>query len=489
MYRNIIITIVLFACCWSTQAQWSSSGNGIHYTITELSNIDSVNVQKLADGKFVIGENITILQGDTLLLENSVTCINMADNIDITIQGTLLTENRTDSLLLSGDLMSNKFFSIHFDNATATTLSNLIIENCYRVLISTTNMEFDKCEFRNFSDACINYMNCNPIIQHCYFHDNQKAAIASPANTYGSPKIINNILYNNDLSNGNFPQINIGPATEDTLYIIDNTIEGLASNMSGGIGIMNIYPSNIVTKMFIANNTIKNNRYGFTQYGKNISSIIINNYFIDNNLETTPNNGGSGISIYGSDSSMRAYLRGNVITGNLWGITAINHHAIDMGTLNDYGNNSIYGNGNSGVKYDLYNNSADNIYAIGNYWGSNDSLEIENVIVHQPDNANLGKVFYSPFLQAQPQAITAKTEEDNFVKIYPNPVQNQTIHIYNNSGEKININLYSVLGQKYKQIQSNNEHIVIDVTNLPKGIYFLQYTHKHGQSVTKISIQ
>ena len=72
MNKNIIITIALMVCCGIAKAQWSSSGEGKCYTINELSNIDSVNVQKTSEGVFQIGENLTIVQGDTLLLEQSI---------------------------------------------------------------------------------------------------------------------------------------------------------------------------------------------------------------------------------------------------------------------------------------------------------------------------------------------------------------------------------------------------------------------------------
>ena len=60
-------------------------------------------------------------------------------------------------------------------------------------------------------------------------------------------------------------------------------------------------------------------------------------------------NGGSGISIYGSSTNNKAILRNNLITGNLWGITAIYYHDIDMGTEDDWGYNEIHDNSNGGA--------------------------------------------------------------------------------------------------------------------------------------------
>jgi hypothetical protein len=245
-------------------------------------------------------------------------------------------------------------------------------------------------------------MNCHPVIQNSYFHDNQACAIQSAVNTDGCPTIINNVFYNNVLGNTNTPQINIGPGTNDTIRIIGNRIEGVASNMSGGIGIMNMSNQN-VTKVLLKDNVIKNNRYGYTQNGTRISANIVDNQFIDNNLEVTPNNGGSGISIYGSDTTCAAKLRNNLITGNLWGVTAIYYHHVDMGTVDDPGYNVLYNNGNGGVDYELYNNAFSNMNAVGNYWGCDNEAAAEAVIFHRTDNPSYGLVNYLPIYLVEPE--------------------------------------------------------------------------------------
>ena len=109
-------------------------------------------------------------------------------------------------------------------------------------------------------------------------------------------------------------------------------------------------------------------------------------------------NGGSGISIYGTTVNNKAIIRNNLITGNLWGITAIYLHDIDLGTEADWGNNTIHDNGNGGVVYDLYNNSACDIMAVGNDWGTVEEEDIENHIVHQVDDPSYGLVTFVPYI-------------------------------------------------------------------------------------------
>ena len=384
--------------------QWVSPGNGSYYNLSSLCLTAYPAVSSPQSGTFQIHQNITISANDILCLESSNQEIMVDDNVTITIIGSLITATRTNQLLFSGDSTGTSFFELLLDQASTTNLSHVHFQYGDQILLfNPSHVVFDSCEFNGFSNSAINYMNCNPTIQNCYFHDNQKAAITSAVNTAGSPKILSNYFYNNDLSNANVPQINIGPGAEDTIIIADNHIQGVAQSMSGGIGIMNMGASNTVLR--VKGNVIENNRYGYTQNGTNIYAIIEDNIIRNNNLETNPNNGGSGISIYGSTTSCAAKIRRNLIHGNLWGITAIYNHNIDMGTAEDPGGNVLYNNGNNNVDYELYNNSSCHMSAIGNYWGNNDSSHAEDVIYHQADNSSYGLVTYNPIMELYPDIL------------------------------------------------------------------------------------
>ena len=391
----ILVSITAFG-------QWVSPGNGTSYTMASISTIAPAAVSNLQNGQFQIHQNITISANDILHLESDANNIFVDNNITITIVGSIVSEPRINYLSIIGDSTGTSFFELLLDQASTANLSNIYFQYGEQILLFNSGpVFFDNCVFSGFSNSAINYMNCSPTIQNCYFHDNQKASIASAVNTAGSPKIISNYFQNNDLSNANVPQINIGPGTEDTIVIMGNHIEGVAQNMSGGIGIMNMGASNTV--LLVSGNVIENNRYGYTQNGTNIYAIIEDNIIRNNNLETNPNNGGSGISIYGSTTSCGAKIRRNLIHGNLWGITAIYNHNIDMGTAEDPGENVLYDNGNNNIEYELYNNSSCNMSAIGNYWGNNDITHAEDVIYHQADNSSFGLVTYNPIMEIEPK--------------------------------------------------------------------------------------
>jgi len=368
---------------------------------------DSIGAANLLQtGNYSFTQDITISSNDTLRLEQNVQSILINDTVTITFHGVLQNMQNTNTLVISGmGTDSNSRYNIRFEEASPSTISHLTFEKGNSIFLIESNITFDNCEFRNFKAAVIKYMTCNPVIQNCYFHNNQAAAINSAANVMGSPQILNNTFYNNVLANANTPQINLGPGATDTIFIVGNHIEGLASTMSGGIAIADLAHVG-TTKARISNNTIVHNRYGYTQMGYYINALICDNIIQDNNLEVNPMNGGSGISIYGYSTDCSAKLRRNIISGNLWGITAIYNMSLDMGTADDHGNNVLYNNGNGGNIYALYNNSTASINAIGNYWGGNSDTIAENVIFHQPDQASLGLVTYLPINELNPDILS-----------------------------------------------------------------------------------
>lgn len=403
--KRFLFFCVSIILVFQVVAQPSNNRSGGLYTLTSLSNILPGAIQITTPHHFRITQNVTLEPNDTLLLEADDEYVLVNNGVTITILGSLQTQQRTQPLLIQGDNTQSNYFDMFIEDAGASTLSKIHVQYCQRITLINTPVLIDSCEFDHFSNHVISYMNCHPVIRNSYFHDNQACAIQSAVNTDGSPTIVNNVFYNNVLGNANTPQINIGPGTTDSIRIIGNRIEGVASNMSGGIGIMNMSNPN-VTKLLLKDNVIINNRYGYTQNGFKVSADIINNQFVDNNLEVTPNNGGSGISIYGSDTTCAAKLRHNIITGNLWGVTAIYYHHVDMGTVEDPGYNVLYNNGNGGVDYELYNNAFSNMNAVGNYWGCDNEAAAEAVIFHQMDNPSLGLVNYQPIYVVEPEILS-----------------------------------------------------------------------------------
>jgi hypothetical protein len=330
-------------------------------------------------------------------------------------------------------------------------------------------------------------MNCDPVFTNCEFDNNNGSAISSPANGQTSPQITNCIF---DYNVGtNQPHINLGPGSQDSIRIVNCTIQW-GDNMAGGISIADLMGTGD-TKILLKNNDINHNRYGYNQQGYHLSSTIIGNTFDQNNLETNPMNGGSGISIYGMDGNNKAYIRNNTITKNLWGITIINAADVDLGTEDDWGHNVIHDNGhlaNYGMDYlyfDLYNNTACDIMAVGNYWGTIDEQVIEEHITHQYDDPSLGLVTYIPFLDDD----AIEESENTAFAVAPNPISNGSFTLTLENAQSSEMVIYNLNGQFIKSQKIDNSVNIINVETLESGVYFIEVRNNEERIVKKIIIK
>jgi hypothetical protein len=196
-------------------------------------------------------------------------------------------------------------------------------------------------------------------------------------------------------------------------------------------------------------------------------------------------NGGSGISIYGTTVNNKAILRNNVITGNFWGITAIYFHDIDLGTEDDWGNNEIHDNYNSGSYYDLYNNSSCDLMAVGNNWGTSNVHQIEDHIFHQTDDPSLGLVTYVPFIDVDgiSEAKTAGFE------VVPNPVSNGTFSLIIDEETPSEMVIYNLNGQVIASQRIENKTTTINVNALGSGLYFIEVKNETSKAVKRLVVK
>ena len=475
MKNRIILLALLFRFIPMLNAQWTSPGNGTTYTLNDLVEVSGcVSFDPQIFYYFISGD-ITISANDKLYINRNdgLIYITFANDYTITIKGSMEAMGQDEDHYLPIGMGSGH---LRFEDASDPSfLSYCWFGEMNGIQIINSEVSFSNCRFHYFhsqqQSSTVNIMNCDPIFNNCEFYSNEGAAISSPANGQSSPQILNCQFTNNVTSNANQPQINLGPGAQDSIRIVNCTIEGGGHDMSGGIAIADLMNTGD-TKILLKDNIVKNNRYGYNQQGYNLSSVIVGNQFIDNNNETNPMNGGSGISIYGMDENNKAVLRGNIIMGNLWGITVINAADIDLGTEDDWGHNQLYDNGNGGVVYDLYNNSTSDIVAVGNDWGTSNSHVIEDHIVHQNDDPSLGLVTFVPFIDVDDvdEAAAAVFE------VWPNPTQGR--FVVQGKGK---MTITNALGQ----ILINHEIDGNESIALPQGLYFV----KIGNVTRKVVVE
>lgn len=432
MKKYFIAFLFLIGFATMASAQWVSPGNGTTYTLPELVNVSNGTVTNNPDGtgKFFINADLTISAHDVLLINDEVARIDAAD-ILITINGSMVCTNSASNRVKLYGLNETQHFKMRFENATGCDIHRMYFSDGAGIKLIESEVTFDDVKFafftRDYSTAVIDVFNCDPVISNCYFMLNDGPAISSPANGQASPQILN-CDFDTNVKDGNTPQINLGPGGDDTIRIVGNEVYTImASWYVGGVSVADLLGTGS-TKVLLKDNIIREGRYGYNQQGQTISSVITGNQFLNNNHEDNPMNGGSGISIYGTTVNNKAILRNNVITGNLWGITAIYLHDIDMGIEEDWGHNELHDNGNSGKVYDLYNNSACDLTAVGNDWGVTDEQSVENHIHHQFDDPSLGLVTFIPYIGYDDLEVFPVAEE---------PIDLENAVIYSITGQRV----------------------------------------------------
>ncbi|MBU2466477.1 MAG: DUF1565 domain-containing protein, partial [Bacteroidetes bacterium] len=403
------ILLFLFGMLLTTQAQYITPGNSQAYTLDDLVDLSGGTVS-FENGSFIINNALTISATDTLKITEA-TVLKIAAGLRPEFFGSIISNPENGEVIITAvDTITagQGFDGLRFEDSQANYIANTRITHGGGIQLIESEATFEYCTFIHNSSSntssVISYSNCSPIIRYCRFVENERSAIGSGANTEGSPQIYFNEFIHNTNDNSNRPQLNLGPGAVDSIYIVGNYVEGFNDN-AGGISISSLVGVGN-TKAVVSGNTIVNNRYGYAQIGNNISSRISDNILAGNNIQNDPMLGGSGLNFYGTTTTNKAIIRNNIISGNLWGITTQEIVDINLGTAMNPGGNVFYENGNTGETYAFYNNTAEDVSAIGNYWGTNDLAIAETYIFHQPDDGTLGLVTYEPIKTLEPEFLS-----------------------------------------------------------------------------------
>jgi len=395
--KTLFTFTLLLVFSLTARAQYSTPGDGQTYDMDDLVSLSGGTVTE-DDGVYRVHQELTISENDELEITDDI-IVEIAGGIRIVIEGAL-TVDPPEEVLFTAINTANRFQGFRFDGAADhTVMRNATVEYAGGIQLIDTDMVFENCTIRYFdmsnTSAAINLHSSHPVIKDCLFLENAGSAIGSGANIQTSPQILNNQFIRNGTANTNRPQINMGPGGADTLKIIGNYIEG-EHDMAGGIAVANLMSVGH-TVALIEDNYVVDNRYGYAGLGSQITSIIRHNHFIDNNIQGQPNLGGSGLNFMGGATN-QAYVKNNIIRGNLWGVTIQNNAQPNLGEEgNDLtGYNVIEDNENTGTVFGLYNNTPESIFAQHNYWGTDDEDEAAGYIVDQDDDPSLGPVTFLP---------------------------------------------------------------------------------------------
>lgn len=477
------IFLFLFFVSFSTYADYTTPNTSVSWNLNDLVT-NSGGTVTFSGGNYFINSNLNVSASDTIKILSNAT-VKLALNVVVLVNGALIV-NPPDSVKFTSIDTTQKFTELRLDAASNTSSFNKFIYeysfNGLRLLnvspaISNSTFRYNCNGNTSVTVPALNLFNSNPVITNCLFYRNYRAAIAGGANIANAPQILYSYFIENNLLNGNVPQINLGQSGSGTTIIRGNTIRGI-SILSGGIAALPIGTLTVI----IENNIIKKNRYGIALNGS-VNAIIRGNIIDSNNIQGLPNLGGSGLNFVGS--GINARVSKNIIRGNLWGVTLQSSAAPIFGDLsvsdtNYNGMNHIYNNSNSGVFYDLYNNTSIPIKAENNFWGTMNPDSVEAHIFHQVDSASLGFVDFMPLWA--PVGIHQYTEEipNGFYlgDAYPNPFNPTTNIRFNNpiAGE-IKLLVYDISGREVSVLvngtfNAGKYEVVFEGSNFSSGVYF-----------------
>jgi len=467
--KLVYLAFLLFIITSISSAEFISPNTGRSWTLDSLVANSGGAVTYSGGIYYFVEDSITLAKSDTLKIFTNVT-VKFPSLGYFYVKGTLLI-NPPDSVKFTAADTTLYYKGITLDSSYASSLKKLIFEyaNCINIL--DCNPLIDYCKIRNnlyygtgSKSGAISLFRSNAIISNSLITRSVRAAIVGGANIANSPSIINNIFIDNNTSNYNTSQINLGSGAPQTLIIRGNQILRASTN-SGAIAFL---PTGGVPSMIIENNIIKNNRYGIALLAGGINAYINNNIIDSCNIQGSPTLGGSGLNFAGGWTTSSVICTRNTIRWNLWGVTIQNTAKPNLGNLTssdtaDVGKNIIYGNGNTGKIFDLFNNTLmsanDTIKAENNYWGTTNLDTIESHIFHYTDSTVLGYVDYLPI-----RTITSvgnpgvKIDTYEFLNLYPNPFNPEvTIKFRIKNDGFTRIRIYDLLGREVMQIA--NEYL------------------------------
>lgn len=486
--KSKIYSLILIGFSIPTMAQFSTPNTGVKWSLDSIA-LHSPTTLTVEDNVYTLHENLVVETNDSLVLDRQLT-LKIDAGIEIGVRGFFKSEptESQDSVFITSSEIANPYKGFWLFDTSEVIIRRSRIEHGGGLRVITPKFILENSVVSNNHNStgsstggAITFSNGEPIVRNSVFENNIHPALGSAANARVYAIIENNYFSNNNLTNNNRPQINMGPSGEDgVLRIRHNEVIGNPEHhMVGGIAVASL--TGIPTQIEVHNNIVRDNRYGVTAIGP-VGGEIIENILEKNDAEIDPMNGGSGISLYNTQSMK---IRGNEIRQNLWGITVIGTATADLGTTDDPGNNIFSENGNGGEIYALYNNSTNSISALQNCWieGQESTYEdVENVIFHQVDDQGLGQVSFDPFLCGEVMGI--ENEELTPFKIYPNPTKSNLVV---DSSEKGIIRIYDVNGKLVFTSKKELTKQPIQL-NLEKGIYLIEIQSNSTRSTQKLII-
>lgn len=475
-----IFTLVLSAMSICAMAEtFVTPGTGKNYGFGDIAKLNACVVET-SPNTFLVSEAFTVAAGDTLSIESGAV-VKLANGVEVTVEGDMIMTPAVQALITRADEASSpKGFYVKGDNSHLKA-SNLCVEYAQMRQFTPNGLLIENCTFRNTltkatsasAIVATKATETDNIIRNCKFIKTGSAVFSTGANVPCGVQFVNNYIYDCNTGNSNRPMVNLTVGGSHDVVVKDNVIIGTGRTKVGAITVANLMGLSGTHNVIVENNAMNDCRYGVNIQGYNIKALLKNNSVVNNHYEPTPNNGGSGFSLYGPINVMAT---GNYIEGSLWGVTVIgDSKSINFGktedpTAEDYnpGLNVFKNNGNDGSVFDpshvidMFNNSGNEtvVYAQGNIWSSElqDSLSVQPGIHDSLTDGHGRIIFMTPNAGAATkiQAVT-KTVGENGMAFRGDMVTAKSegrINIYNLNGMLIKSSMSGTEGINVSAFQS-----------------------------------
>jgi hypothetical protein len=401
-----------------------------------------------SDTSYEILGNINISENTTLYIEPG-TNIYCNNNVNIKVDGTLVANGlKTDSIYFSG----NQWCGITFTASSSDWISHKgsVLNFCCLSNINYTN------------SYALSLNDCRPLIKNTKISNCLNGVFSESEDIELDSLVISNV---------NYCAIDCRKKSKISNCLISEIKGENAVLLHGGT-------------IFKKNKIINCNGLHALQISSNstseIDSVLFND-FIENLSDA--------IRLVDIKSDVNIYISNNIFKNNF---TEVFIDGLPIAPIE--GNVVIYNNNfykkNNGYFIKVVGNVGAN--AQYNYWGGEDSIQVENYILHKFDDYNLGLISYLPLISDSIELAGADTFlnkvtsiVDNYIfkdfSISPNPTQNIAkvdfslskysnvlISLYNSNGVLIDILLN-------KKLNFGKNHIDINLYDYPKGLYFINF--------------
>lgn len=466
--KNIRFYILLLSVAFcviknKTMAQTNVSG-GIYSNTTWT----------LANSPYIVVDTIVVFPGVTLTIQPGVV---------VKFENDKLLEIRQAQLIAVGTV--NDSITFTSNSLTPTSVSWA----CVSISGGTLQSDFKYCNFRYSSGGLSNSSdtlkvtnshfleNSNGLggfhlyVDSCKFYNNTSVALGV---AYGA-NIRNSFFFNNNMALH-------GSSTGYNDFKGYTYIKNCVFNYNQ-IGIADF------SHAIIENCNITHNQFGLMdnsyELGLTNGVSLIKNCIVDSNsvialclgfadsvINCQIKNNGIGVS----DSIVTGFTGLNSISGNeienngigikLWG-------GSDIITCNKICNNTLY---------DLYYNTSINGLVANNYWCISDSATLATEIHDGYDDINLGLVHFMP-LDTTQCYLTASIMDKAFplikFSIFPNPVVNELTIAFSETHTGA-IKIIDLFGRVHSVIKLQNAKTIVNVANLPVGLYIIEIISPMG---------